>query len=71
MNSSAGSFQGICLLFRNIFVKKHLSVGASGNKKKSTTTLNSSGRSMSLMSWVQERKYLWCNKALEEKLFNN
>ena len=36
MNSSTGSFQGLYLLFRNIFFKKHLSVsvGASGNKKK-------------------------------------
>ena len=34
MNSSTGSFQGLFLLFRNIFLKKHLSVGASGNKKK-------------------------------------
>ena len=34
MNSSTGTFQGLCLLFRNMFFKKHLSVGASGNKEK-------------------------------------
>ena len=37
-------FQGLCLLFRNIFFEKHLSVCASGNNKSTTNLKNNTNQ---------------------------